>query len=237
MRLSSCLINAVIKKDAFSISMRMSTVAFHITKIFIFLIQALLAGNAVVIKPSEVTPTSALEVQAIFSEAGFPQHLVQVVLGDGETGAALIDAGVDKICFTGSVATGRLVGEACGRALIPCTLELGGKDPLIVCADANLERAANGAVFGGYMNLGQFCCGTERVFVVESVADEFLRRVVEKTQALRLGPTDEFDLGPFISHRQLQVVERHLAEAVQQVVGPDRSYGEPEEGKRKSVQL
>ena len=177
-------------------------------------VQALMAGNTVVLKPSEVTPLSAELVARLFERAGLPAGVFNVVHGGGATGAAVIEAGVDKVSFTGSVMTGRKIAEACAKKLIGCTLELGGKDPMIVCADADLERAAGGAVFGSFMNAGQFCCGTERVYVVETVADEFTRRVVEKTRALRLGPGDEFDIGPMIWPRQIEIVERHVADAV-----------------------
>ncbi len=177
-------------------------------------VQALMAGNAVVLKPSEVTPFSGKLVARLFAEAGLPEHVLTVIEGDGETGAALVDSGVNKISFTGSVRTGRKVGEACGRNLIPCTLELGGKDAMIVCADANLERAAGGAVFGAFMNTGQYCCSTERIYVVESVADEFTRRVLEKAQALRQGKEGEFDLGPMIWPQQLQVIDKQMEDAV-----------------------
>ncbi len=178
-------------------------------------VQALMAGNAVIVKPSEVTPFAGSLVAELFDKAGLPEGLLQVVSGDGETGAALVDSGVDKISFTGSVATGRKVGEACGRNLTPCTLELGGKDAMIVCDDADLERAANGAVFGAFMNTGQFCCSTERVYVLESVADEFTRKVVDKTRSLRQGASGEYDVGPMIWPRQLEVIERQVADAVE----------------------
>ncbi len=176
-------------------------------------VQALLAGNAVVVKPSEVTPFSGRLVADLFREAGLPQGLLEVVEGDGETGAALLDAGVDKISFTGSVRTGRKVGEACGRLLIPCTLELGGKDPMIVCADADLDRAAGGAVFGAFMNTGQYCCSTERVYVVDPVFDAFTDKVVAKVRTLRQGKEGDFDLGPMIWPNQLDVIERHVEDA------------------------
>ncbi len=176
-------------------------------------VQALMAGNAVVLKPSEVTPFSGVAVGELLRDAGLPENVFQVLPGDGETGAALLDAGVDKISFTGSVATGRKVGEACGRNLVPCTLELGGKDAMIVCDDADLERAAGGAVFGSFFNAGQFCCGTERVYVHDKIADAFIARVVEKTQALRQGTEGEYDVGPMIWPRQLDVIERHMADA------------------------
>ncbi|HEX7671448.1 MAG TPA: aldehyde dehydrogenase family protein [Polyangiaceae bacterium] len=176
-------------------------------------VQALMAGNTVVLKPSEVTPFSGRLVADLFEAAGLPPGVLVVLEGDGETGAALVEARIDKIAFTGSVRTGRKIGEACGRKLIPCTLELGGKDPMIVCNDADLERAAKGCVFGAFMNAGQFCCSTERVYVVEEVADEFTRRVLDCVRALRQGREGEFDVGPMIWPNQLETIERHMADA------------------------
>ena len=177
--------------------------------------QALMAGNTVVLKPSEVTPFSGRLVEEIFQAAGLPEGVFNLVLGDGETGAALVEAGVDKISFTGSVRTGRRVAEACGRNLVPCTLELGGKDPMIVCADADLERAARGAVYGAFANSGQVCTSTERVYVVGEVAEEFTRRCVEETARLRQGAEGEFDVGAIIASEQLGVIEAHVADAVE----------------------
>lgn len=192
-------------------------------------IQAVLAGNAVIIKPSEVTPMAGLLAARLFADAGFPEGLVQVALGDGETGAALLGARVDKVSFTGSVATGRKVGEICGRNLVPCTLELGGKDAMIVCADANVERAAGGALFGGFMNAGQFCSAVERIYVHADVADAFTKAVVRMVGELELGR----DLGPFISERQGPIVAEQVADAVSKgarvLVGGnlDRGYFQP----------
>ena len=135
-------------------------------------------------------------------------------MGDGETGAALCEAGVDKISFTGSVATGRRSRVACAERLIPCTLELGGKDPMIVCADADLDAAAGGALAGAFLNAGQFCCGTERVYVVNDVADAFIEKVVARTRALRQETSGEFDVGAMFWPRQLEIVARHVDEAV-----------------------
>ncbi|RIL02035.1 MAG: aldehyde dehydrogenase [Proteobacteria bacterium] len=176
-------------------------------------VQALAAGNGVVLKPSEATPATGRLVEALFREAGLPDGLVACAVGDGATGAALVEAGVDKVSFTGSERTGRKIAEACGRALIPCTLELGGKDPMIVCADADVERAAAGAVYGAFANAGQVCVSTERVYVVDAVADEFVRRVVEHTGRLRQGSGGEADVGPMIWAPQLDVVERHVEDA------------------------
>ncbi|MDE0884431.1 MAG: aldehyde dehydrogenase family protein [Myxococcota bacterium] len=176
-------------------------------------IQALMAGNTAVLKPSEVTPFSGLLVGEIFAEAGLPEDVLQVLTGDGETGAALCRAGVDKVAFTGSVETGRKVAVACAEQLIPCTLELGGKDAMIVCDDANIDYAAAGAVAGAFMNTGQYCCGTERVYVVESVADAFTEKVVERVAQLRQGAEGEFDVGAIFWPRQLEIIEEHMADA------------------------
>ncbi len=177
------------------------------------LAQALMAGNAVVHKPSEVTPFSAVLLQEICEKAGLPKDLYQVVQGDGATGAALIEAGVDKVSFTGSVATGRRVGEACGRNLIPCTLELGGKDAMIVCADADLERAADGAVRGSFFNTGHYCCGTERVYVPESIYEPFVEKVVELTKPLKQATSGASDIGAVFWDKQMDIIEDHMKDA------------------------
>jgi succinate-semialdehyde dehydrogenase/glutarate-semialdehyde dehydrogenase len=179
-------------------------------------VQALAAGNAVVLKPSEITPFVGLALAKLFADAGLPENVFQVVTGDGSTGAALVDSGCDKISFTGSARTGRRIAEACGRALVPCTLELGGKDPMIVCDDADIERAARGAVWGAFTNSGQVCMSTERVYVVEKVASAFTERVVELTRGLRQGPETEgdVDLGAITSPAQLEIIEQHVADAV-----------------------
>lgn len=177
--------------------------------------QAIMAGNAVVAKGSEVTPYSAKLAQEIFREAGLPEGVLQVLLGDGQTGAAIVNGGVDKVSFTGSVATGRKVAESCARQLIPCTLELGGNDAMIVCDDADLDRAADGAWVGSCMNTGHYCCGTERIYVVKEVYDEFLQRVLEKGKNLRQGQQygwDE-DIGAVFWDRQMAIIEAHVEDA------------------------
>ena len=178
-------------------------------------VQALLAGNAVVAKGSEVTPFSARLAETIFARAGLPAGVLQVLLGDGETGAAIVNGGVDKVSFTGSVATGRKVAEACASQLIPCTLELGGNDAMIVCADADLDRAADGAWLGSCMNTGHYCCGTERIYVVEQVYDDFLQRVLDKGKHLRQGQQYgwEEDIGAVFWDRQLAIIEAHVEDA------------------------
>ncbi|MEM7410014.1 MAG: aldehyde dehydrogenase family protein [Myxococcota bacterium] len=177
------------------------------------LAQAVMAGNAVVHKPSEVTPFSAVLLKELTDAAGFPEDLYQVVQGDGATGAALIEAGVDKVSFTGSVATGRKVGEACGRLLIPVTLELGGKDAMVVCKDADLDKAADGAVRGSCFNNGHFCCGTERIYVPESIYEPFVDKVVEQTKQLVQTDAPDGDVGAVFWDKQMDIIERHMDDA------------------------
>ncbi|HAC81029.1 MAG: aldehyde dehydrogenase family protein [Candidatus Binatia bacterium] len=175
--------------------------------------QAVMAGNTVVHKPSEVTPFSAKLFEEFTREAGFPEGVYQVVQGDGATGAALLDAGLDKVSFTGSVATGRKVGETCGRNLIPCTLELGGKDAMIVCRDADLDRAADGALRGSFFNTGHYCCGTERVYVPEAIYDDFVAKVVDQASKLKQSATEEGDVGAVFWDRQMDIIEAHMRDA------------------------
>jgi succinate-semialdehyde dehydrogenase/glutarate-semialdehyde dehydrogenase len=177
-------------------------------------IQALMAGNAVLLKPSSSTASSGKLVGDLFEEAGLPEGLLTVVIGDSETGQALLEIGVDKISFTGSEETGRHVARTCAERFIPCTLELGGKNPVIVCADANLDNAAAGAIVGNFFNAGQYCGGTERVYVVDSVADEFIDKVVGRASKLRQGSEGEFDVGAIFWPQQLEIIEEHVADAV-----------------------
>lgn len=175
-------------------------------------VMSLMAGNTVVIKPSELTPLTGIKIGEIFEKAGFPKDAVQIVSGAGETGAALVEAAPDKVAFTGSVATGRKIAEAAAKNLTSVVLELGGKDPMIVLADADLEAAANAAVWGAFCNAGQNCASVERLYVHESIAEELTRRIVEKTKKLKLGPGSDPDVsvGPMSSERQIRIVERHV---------------------------
>ena len=180
------------------------------------LIMALLAGNAVVHKPSEVTPLIADRTRELFLDAGLPADLYQVIHGRGATGAALIDARPDYLHFTGSTATGRKIAAACGERLIPCTMELGGKAPAIVCADADLERTARALLWGAFANQGQVCASVERVYVHAAVYDELVQRVVALTKQLRLGNPGqpEVDCGVMTWERQLEIVEARVKDAV-----------------------
>src|SRR5713101_4636702 len=178
-------------------------------------VMSLMAGNAVVLKPSELTPLTGLKIKDVFDRAGLADGLLQVVTGDGSTGAALVGSGVDKIMFTGSVATGKRVAEAAAKYLTPVVLELGGKDPMIVLDDANIENAARGAIWGAFANSGQCCAAVERCYVHESIAPQFIKAVVDETKRLRQGdPTvKNSDVGAMTSERQLRIVERHVYEA------------------------
>ncbi|MBV9958831.1 MAG: aldehyde dehydrogenase family protein, partial [Acidobacteria bacterium] len=179
-------------------------------------VMALMAGNAVVLKPSELTPLVGLKIGEVFRRAGLPEGLLEVVTGDGRTGAALTEARVDKIMFTGSVATGRRVAEAAARRLIPCVLELGGKDPMVVLDDANIETAASAAVWGGFANSGQACASVERLYVQEKIAPQFIAEVVKQVRALKqdIGTHVGTDIGSMSSERQLNIVEEHVSDAV-----------------------
>ena len=180
------------------------------------IVPAIAAGNAVVCKTSDFTPHCGALIEKLVSDAGFPADLVTMVQGGGEVGQALIDADPDKVLFTGSVATGRRVAEACAKRLIPSVLELGGKDAMLVLADANLDVAASAAVWGSYTNCGQVCLSVERLFVEQSVSDEFAARCVAKTKKLRLGPgTDpNTDVGPMIRPQHVQRMVDLLEDAV-----------------------
>lgn len=181
-------------------------------------VMALMAGNAVVLKPSELTPFTALKIGEVFKQAKLPEGLIEIVTGDGSTGAALVEAGVNKVMFTGSVATGKRVAEAAAKHLTPVVLELGGKDPMIVLEDANLPNAARAAVWGGFANAGQACASIERLYVHESIAKQFTELVVAETRKLKLGNpiTDGVDLGAMTNERQLRIVENHIEDAIEQ---------------------
>lgn len=173
------------------------------------IVPALLCGNAVVYKPSEVAPRSGALVAELFAGL-LPDGLLSVVQGDGTVGAALVTGDVDLVVFTGSVATGRSVARACAERFVPCSLELGGKDAAIVLADCNIERTARGIVWGAFNNCGQNCAAIERVYVVEQVADELMRRIVEQTETLHAGR----DISVLTTPHQRGVVCRHLDRAL-----------------------
>ena len=177
---------------------------------------ALMAGNTVVLKPSELTPLTGLKIREVMTRAGLPEGVLQVVTGDGSTGAALVAAGANKIMFTGSVATGKRVAESAAKYLIPVVLELGGKDPMVVLDDANIENAARAAVWGAFANCGQSCSSVERCYVHENISEQFISAVVRETQRLHQGNGTEksIDIGSMSSERQLRTVELHVNQAL-----------------------
>jgi acyl-CoA reductase-like NAD-dependent aldehyde dehydrogenase len=195
-------------------------------------IPALMAGNAVILKPSEVTPLSSLLMAEAMRDCGLPENVFLIATGDGSTGQALIGQ-VDCVMFTGSSRTGKAVMKAAADALVPCYLELGGKDPMIVCADADIERAANAAAFYSMNNGGQVCISVERAYVEAPVYDEFVQRVTDNVRALRQGqPKAEgvVDVGAVTFPPQIEIVDEHVRDAVAKgakvLVGGHRRPGE-----------
>ena len=187
-------------------------------------VSALLAGNTAVLKPSEVTPLVGVEIGRLFADAagngaggddkvGVHPDIVQVVTGAGPTGEALVRSDVQMIAFTGSVRTGRRIMAAAAERLTPVLLELGGKDPMIVCEDADIDRAARGAVWGAFMNSGQTCISVERAYVHEAIYDRFVERVVAEAESIRQGVGPGHDVGSMTFEPQVDIVERQVADA------------------------
>jgi succinate-semialdehyde dehydrogenase/glutarate-semialdehyde dehydrogenase len=177
---------------------------------------ALMAGNGVVLKPASLTPLIGQRIQEVFERAGLPEGLIKTVHGGGAVGQGLVESSAGKIFFTGSVEVGRSVGEECARRMKGSVLELGGKDPQIVCADANLPHAVSGAVWGGFANAGQTCSGIERTYVVREVADRFIEGVVREASRLKLGSPLEWttEIGPMVSKEQFDLVTELIDDAV-----------------------
>ena len=178
-------------------------------------LSALVTGNAVVLKPSELTSLNALELASLLHEAGVPKDVYQVVVGDGSAGSALLNAEIDKLVFTGSVATGKRIALAAAARLLPVVLELGGKDPMLVLDDADVDVASSGAVWGSFANCGQACLSVERCYVHRSLYDAFLEACVQKTKRLHVGNgiDPQTEIGPLIYERQLRNVESHVEDA------------------------
>jgi succinate-semialdehyde dehydrogenase/glutarate-semialdehyde dehydrogenase len=188
---------------------------------------ALMAGNGVVLKPASLTPKLGERIRLVFERAGLPEGLVRDVHGGGKVGQALAESTVGKVFFTGSVEVGRTVGEACAKSLKGSVLELGGKDPQIVCGDADLANAVSGAVWGGFANAGQTCSGIERTYVVREVAERFLDGVVRETERLTVGDPMQWttETGPMVSEDQFDVVCELVDDALAN--GAERLTGGP----------
>ena len=179
-------------------------------------LSALMAGNSVIIKPSEITPLVGLLMEELFKKAGFPPHVIQVVHGGKEVGAATVEQKPDYIFFTGSVPTGKIIQANAAKHLIPTTLELGGKDPMIVFADAPIERAVKGALWGAFTNAGQVCMSVERLYVEKSIYPEFVRKLREEVQELKLGAEQHHDIGSMTFKHQINIVKEHVEDALNQ---------------------
>ncbi|MEU3767061.1 aldehyde dehydrogenase family protein [Amycolatopsis keratiniphila] len=176
---------------------------------------ALAAGNTVVFKPSEYTPGVGKWLVDAFNEVVPEWPVLQLITGFGETGASLVTGGVDKIAFTGSTGTGKKIMAAAAETLTPVIIEAGGKDAVLVDADADLEAAADATVWGAFSNSGQTCIGVERVYVHERVHDEFVAKVVEKSKDVRAGSDADAQYGPVTMPSQLSVIKRHIADAIE----------------------
>jgi aldehyde dehydrogenase (NAD+) len=191
---------------------------------------ALAAGNAVVFKPSELTPGCGMWLADSLREVVPDRDLLQVVVGYGETGAALCRAGVDKVAFTGSSRTGRAIMAACAETLTPVLIEAGGKDALLVDEDADVDAAADAAAWGAFANAGQTCAGIERVYVHEKVHDAFLAGLADRARQLHAGSDPEARLGPMTLQGQVEVARRHIDDALARggtaVVGGPEAVGE-----------
>jgi acyl-CoA reductase-like NAD-dependent aldehyde dehydrogenase len=190
---------------------------------------ALMAGNGVVLKPASLTPLIGERIRQTFEKAGLPEGLIHTVHGGGRIGDALVKSTAGKIFFTGSVEVGRKVGVECAKRMKGSVLELGGKDPQIVCPDADLANAVSGAVWGGFANAGQTCSGIERVYVHKDVAEPFLEGVVRETERLTVGDPREWttEIGPMVSSEQAEIVAELVDDAVEN--GATKLTGGPTE--------
>lgn len=192
---------------------------------------ALMAGNTVIFKPSELTPSVGLKIAELFSKAELPEGCLSVLPGDKFTGELLVASNIDKILFTGRTMTGKSILHTVADGVVPVTLELGGKDPMIVLSDANVRRAIKGAVYGAFINAGQSCCAVERVYVVQDIAKSFIDGVIENAKNLTVGNpiNPKTEIGPLASEKQRDNVEAHIADAIQKgakiLIGGTRPEG------------
>jgi len=178
-------------------------------------ITALAAGNTVILKPSEITPITGEKIMEFFSQAGFPKGVFQVLQGGGRVGEQMIEEKPDKIFFTGGVETGKKVMENASEYLIPVELELGGNDAMIVFEEADLERAVKGAVYGSLANAGQLCVSIERIYVQNSIEEEFTRELIEEVKKIDIGTGRDVEMGPMILEKQIETVKDHVDDALE----------------------
>jgi succinate-semialdehyde dehydrogenase/glutarate-semialdehyde dehydrogenase len=200
------------------------------------IISALVAGNCVIFKPSEYTSLIGLKIYEIFKEAGFPDGVFNIVVGFGDVGEALVNSHIDKISFTGSTKTGRIIMQNAGKKPIPVTLELGGKDPMIVFDDVDIDLVSSSAVWGAFANAGQTCVSVEVCYVQEKIFDDFVEKVVEKTKNLKIGNglDPDVEIGPINNERQLMIIEKQIEDAISKgakiLTGGKRIYPKDKNG-------
>src|ERR671937_291249 len=198
-----------------------------------FAAPSLMVGNTIVLKPASATMQCGIEIEKAFEKAGVPQPVFQTIVGDSTAAEMLIDSdGVNAVTFTGSVPVGAKVAQRATSQLKKTVLELGGSDPFIVCEDADIEKASNGAVKGRFINCGQSCIATKRFFVIKKIADEFIEKFVQKTEKLRVGDPllDETDIGPLVSSKSAENIESVVKDSVQKG-GEVLTGGEPAKSK------
>lgn len=178
--------------------------------------KALVAGNTFIFKPSSVVAMVGKEIENIFIESGLPDGVANVIYGGGDSANILLDSDIDKVIFTGSVEIGRSIAKKCAEKLLPCALELGGKDPAIVFKGTNIDFAVNGVLWGALANCGQACASIERVYVESEIYEEFTRKITDAIKALKIGDglSDTTDVGPLINQDQVQTIEDHVNDAV-----------------------
>lgn len=206
---------ALVEREPYGVIGVISPWNFPILNPMRAVLAALATGNTVVLKPSELSPLSAQLMEEIARESGIPRDVFIVATGDAEAGAALVRAGVDKVSFTGSVDVGRKVARSAAERLVPVVLELGGKNAMVVLADANLDRAVNLGVQGAYWNAGQICIAVERVYVEAPIYDAFVERVVAETRSLCMGSGSDpdADIGALTTRAQVDRLDRQLLDA------------------------
>ncbi len=208
----------VVRYDPYGVVAMIKPWNFPVELVSLSVVSALIAGNSVVFKPSEYVPLISQKLAKLLWQAGVPRDVFQVIYGRGQVGAMLVDSQIDKVSFTGSTEVGKEIAEKCASRFVRYTLELGGSSPVIVCQDADLELAVNGVVFQRFFNCGQVCAAAKRVFVEQSIADKFIKKLVAKVEKLTVGdPSDKKNnLGPLVSQKQLKKLQDQVTKGVVQ---------------------
>ncbi|HKH84907.1 MAG TPA: aldehyde dehydrogenase family protein, partial [Nitrososphaera sp.] len=183
-----------------------------------FAAPSLMIGNTIVLKPASATMRCGIEIEKTFNKVGLPDGVFQTLVGDSSVAESLIDSDIKAVTFTGSVPVGAKVAQRATSQIKKTVLELGGSDPFIVCEDADIEKASNGAVKGRFINCGQSCIASKRFIVVKNVANEFIEKFVQKTEKLKVGDplSDDTDIGPLVNASGLQKIDSQVKESVKE---------------------